>query len=140
MAFLGRLVEWGHSPDNAWHTCPSCLGWRLNPDRLDPIPTPQPGKPSCLQLSARACNDDRWHTQPSWQGWRLIPNRPEPIPTPQPGELFDWSLLLELRHVSCHYVQGLSQQQRCTQPSSCCTASWTGAQWSCKHACGATAE
>ena len=43
MAFLGRLVEWGHSPDNAWHHCPSCIGWKLNTERLEPVLTPPPG-------------------------------------------------------------------------------------------------
>lgn len=60
MAFLGRLVEWGHSPDNAWHTCPSCLGWQLNPNRLEPVPTPLPGMPlPCIAAAMSARQHER---------------------------------------------------------------------------------
>ena len=57
MAFLGRLVEWGHSPDNCWHSHGSCVGWRLNPSPLAPIPTPPPEDPAscCNGVSLPPC-------------------------------------------------------------------------------------
>jgi hypothetical protein len=32
MVFLQRLVAWGLTPDNAWHTARSCNGWKLDAD------------------------------------------------------------------------------------------------------------
>ena len=47
MAFLTRLVEWGDTPDNAWHTHHSCTGWSL---KQQP-PTQAPPPPSIPALS-----------------------------------------------------------------------------------------
>ena len=30
LAFLSRLVAWGHTPANAWHAQPACIGWALD--------------------------------------------------------------------------------------------------------------
>ncbi|DBA88511.1 TPA: hypothetical protein ACH3X2_004987 [Trebouxia sp. C0005] len=48
MAFLTRLVEWGATPDNAWHTHHSCTGWSL---KQQP-PTHAPPPPSIPAVSA----------------------------------------------------------------------------------------
>ena len=53
MAFLGRLVEWGHSQANCWHSHGSCVGWALNPSPLTPIPTPTQEDPATSSSQVR---------------------------------------------------------------------------------------
>ena len=40
MAFLTRLLEWGATPNNAWHSHQSCTGWTLK--QQAPLPPTQP--------------------------------------------------------------------------------------------------
>lgn len=46
MAFLTRLVEWGATPENAWHTHHSCTGWSLKHQAPSPPPTQLSDAPS----------------------------------------------------------------------------------------------
>ena len=39
MAFLTLLLQWGGTPDNAWHSHKSCTGWSLKQQQAPPPPT-----------------------------------------------------------------------------------------------------
>ena len=39
MAFLTLLLQWGATPDNAWHSHKSCTGWSLKQKQAPPPPT-----------------------------------------------------------------------------------------------------
>lgn len=47
MAFLTRLLKWGCTPDNAWHSHKSCTGWspkqQASPPPTQPQPSTSPG-------------------------------------------------------------------------------------------------
>lgn len=43
MAFLTRLLEWGATPHNAWHSHQSCTGWMLKQQAPRPPTHPQAG-------------------------------------------------------------------------------------------------
>lgn len=57
MAFLTRLVEWGHTLDNAWHTHRSCTGWSLKQQPPSPAPPPPSTVPAVLTSSSHIRTD-----------------------------------------------------------------------------------
>lgn len=57
MAFLTRLVEWGDTPDNAWHTHHSCTGWSLKQQPLSHVPPPPPTDPAVSTSSSHTSTD-----------------------------------------------------------------------------------
>ncbi len=58
MAFLTRLVEWGDTPDNAWHTHHSCTGWSLKQQPPSHAPPPPPTD-SAVSTPASHISTDR---------------------------------------------------------------------------------
>ncbi len=58
MAFLTRLVEWGDTPDNAWHTHHSCTGWSLKQQPPTHAPATPPTIPA-VSTSASHISTDR---------------------------------------------------------------------------------
>ncbi len=57
MAFLTRLVEWGDTPDNAWHTHHSCTGWSLK--QQPPSHAPPPPSIPAVSASSSHISTDR---------------------------------------------------------------------------------
>ncbi len=57
MAFLTRLVEWGETPDNAWHTHHSCTGWSLKQQSSSHAPPPPPTDPAVSTSSSHISTD-----------------------------------------------------------------------------------
>ncbi|KAL0045650.1 hypothetical protein WJX82_000668 [Trebouxia sp. C0006] len=57
MAFLTRLVEWGDTPDNAWHTHHSCTGWSLKQQSSSHAPPPPPTDPAASTSSSHVSTD-----------------------------------------------------------------------------------
>ncbi|KAL0021141.1 hypothetical protein WJX77_004146 [Trebouxia sp. C0004] len=57
MAFLTHLVEWGDTPDNAWHTHHSCTGWSLKQQTPSHAPPPPPAVPVVPTASSHISTD-----------------------------------------------------------------------------------